>query len=70
MKQTRAWASQRPNMKRDRTQLDLVGKLFTSGTLNSTMEQSARKRDSKRNGEKGRRNERRKSFIERVKQIC
>lgn len=31
-------------MKRDGTQLDLVGKLFTSGAPNSTMEQSARKR--------------------------
>lgn len=44
MKQTRARAGQRPDMKRDGTQLDLVEKLFTSGTLNSTIEQSARKR--------------------------
>lgn len=40
-------------MKRDGTQLDLVGKLFTSGTLSSTIEQTARKRGNKRNGEKG-----------------
>lgn len=56
MKQTRAGAGQSPNVKRDGTQLDLVGKLFTSGTLRSTIEQSARKRD-KRNGKKGCRNE-------------
>lgn len=58
LKQIRAGASQSPNMKRDRTQLDLVGKLFTSGALKSTIEQSARKRDSKRNAKKGWRNER------------
>ena len=40
-------------MKGDGTQLDLVGKLFTSGTLKSTMERSARKRDGERNEKKG-----------------
>lgn len=43
-----------PDMKRDGAQLDLVEKLFTSGTLHATIERSATER--KRNWEKGRRN--------------
>lgn len=52
MKQTRARAGQSPSIKRDGTQLDLVGKLFTSGTLSSTIEHSARKRETREMGRK------------------